>query len=75
MSIDDTGSSKSDQRADLQEIVQAIDEAIKLSRAQNQRFLTYLLEMAKLESTNLKGTGSSSSALYPAPDVPPKDSK
>lgn len=75
MSIDSKGPRKSVQKVDLQETVRAIDGAIKLSRAQNQRFLTYLLEMARLETTNLISAGNSTSPAYPAPDVPPKDSK
>ncbi len=75
MSIETSGSSKSDQKADLQEIVRAIDVAIELSRARNQRFLTYLLEMAKLEAATLTSSSTSTAKLYTLPDAPPKESK
>lgn len=75
MSIETSGSSKSDQKADLHKIVCAIDSAIDLSRAQNHRFLTYLLEMAKLETKSLASDNSSTAKLYRLPGVPPKESK
>lgn len=39
--------------ADLQATARAIEDAIAHSRAHNHHFLTYLLEMASLETTNL----------------------
>ncbi|MCP5081789.1 MAG: hypothetical protein GY948_08840 [Alphaproteobacteria bacterium] len=41
---------------ELQATVRTIEKAITLSRANNHRFLTYLLEMARLEATNLAGS-------------------
>lgn len=75
MSIETSGPSKSDQKADLNEIARAIDTAIGLSRAQNQRFLTYLLEMAKLETATLTESSTSTAKLYRLPGAPPKESK
>ncbi len=53
MSIDTSKPTGSNDTTDLQETVRAIDEAILISRADNHRFLTYLLEMARLEAANI----------------------
>ncbi len=55
MSTDTSGPSGSDGAADLRETVIAIEKAVALSRANNHRFLTYLLEMARLEAAGLAG--------------------
>ncbi len=75
MSIETSGPSRSSQKVDLQEIARAIDNAIALSNAQNQRFLTYLLEMARLETTHLINRSKSTAKLYTLPGGPPKESK
>ncbi len=53
MSIDTSKPTGSNDTEDLQETVRAIDAAILISRANNYRFLTYLLEMARLETANI----------------------
>ncbi len=55
MSIDTSKPKGSDNTADLQETIRAIDAAILISRAHNHRFLTDLLEMARLESVIIAG--------------------
>ncbi len=52
--------------ADLRETARTIEDAIRLSRARNYRFLTYLLEMARLETTNLIGSKTASRPTRPA---------
>lgn len=47
---------KSDNTADMRETIRAIEKAVALARGKNYRFLTYLLEMARLEAANLSGT-------------------
>ncbi len=56
MSIDTSKPTGSHNTADLQETIRAIDAAILISRAHNHRFLTYLLEMARLESVIIAGS-------------------
>ncbi len=53
MSIDTSKPTGSNDTEDLEETVRAIDAAILISRANNYRFLTYLLEMARLETANI----------------------
>ena len=56
MSIETSGPSGKDSTKDLQSAVRTIEKAIAVSRANNYRFLTYLLEMARLEAANLAGS-------------------
>lgn len=56
MSIERLEPATSDDTAAMRDMVRAIEKAIAMARQRKYRFLTYLLEMARLEAANLSGT-------------------